>query len=137
MIHDRRAMSPRWSIVVAFALGVGLSGCLAKTVADAVTAPVRLAGKGAGKAADWATTSQSEADRNRGRALRHREERLAKLDRAYRDNRVACGRGDRTACDRARAQYEQIQASAPWHSQTRADNAKATRLTPTRGTAGR
>jgi hypothetical protein len=49
------------------------TGCVstAKTI---VTAPF----KAVGQAADWATTSQDEADRNRGRALRKAEERARK-----------------------------------------------------------
>ncbi len=49
------------------------TGCVstAKTI---VTAPF----KAAGQAADWATTSQDEADRNRGRAVRKAEERARK-----------------------------------------------------------
>ena len=50
-----------------------LSGCI-NTVGSVVTAPFKVAGK----AADWATTSQSEADRNRGRAIRRAEERARK-----------------------------------------------------------
>jgi len=50
-----------------------LAGCVstAKTV---VTAPFKVVGKGV----DWATTSQDEADRNRGREMRKQEERDAK-----------------------------------------------------------
>lgn len=49
------------------------AGCVstAKTV---VTAPFKVVGQ----AADWATTSQDEADRNRGRELRKAEERARK-----------------------------------------------------------
>ena len=86
-----------------------LSGCVANTIAGVITAPVRVAGK----AADWATTSQSESDRNRGRALRHREERLGKLDRSYRESRRACERGEQSACERARSQYAEIEALMP------------------------
>lgn len=50
------------------------SGCVAKTALDIVTLPV----KAAGKAVDLATTSQSEADRNRGRSIRKAEAREAK-----------------------------------------------------------
>ena len=50
-----------------------LPGCVS-TVASVVTAPFKVAGK----AADWATTSQSEADRNRGRTIRKAEERARK-----------------------------------------------------------
>ena len=45
-----------------------LSGCVS-AVSSVVTAPFRAAGQ----AADWATTSQDEADRNRGRKLRKAE----------------------------------------------------------------
>ena len=43
-----------------------LSGCVVGTAAKVVTAPVKVTAK----AADWATTSQDEADRNRGRKIR-------------------------------------------------------------------
>ena len=45
-----------------------LSGCVS-AIGSVVTAPFKVVGK----AADWATTSQDEADRNRGRALRKAE----------------------------------------------------------------
>lgn len=48
------------------AMGLTLPGCVAKTALGVATLPV----KATSKAADWATTSQDEADRNRGRALR-------------------------------------------------------------------
>lgn len=51
-----------------------LSGCVARTAANVVTLPVRAVGK----TADWMTTSQEEADRNRGRAMRKQEKRDAK-----------------------------------------------------------
>jgi hypothetical protein len=82
-----------------------LSGCIARTAASVVTAPVRVVSQGA----DWATTSQSEADRNRGRALRQREERYGKLERSYRRNSERCDDGDRSACREARAQYEEME----------------------------
>ncbi len=56
---------------------LALNGCIAKTLVDVATAPVRVAGK----AVDLATTSQSEADERRGRELRESEERYGKLDR--------------------------------------------------------
>ena len=43
-----------------------LPGCVAKTAVKVATLPV----KATGKAIDWSTTSQEEADRNRGRELR-------------------------------------------------------------------
>lgn len=82
-----------------------LSGCLVRTAADVVTAPVRVVAKGA----DWATTSQSEADEKRGRNLRRQEERLGKLDRSYRRHSEQCRDGDQASCDQARADYEQMQ----------------------------
>jgi len=55
-------------------LGLLMGGCVARTAANIVTLPVRAAGQGV----DWATTSEEEADRNRGRAIRKQEEREAK-----------------------------------------------------------
>ncbi len=49
-------------------------GCLVKTAANVVTLPVRAGGQ----AVDWATTSQDEADRNRGREMRKREKECRK-----------------------------------------------------------
>lgn len=60
-----------------------LAGCIstAKTV---VTAPFKVVGQGV----DWATTSQDEADRNRGREMRKQEERDRKArKRAERERR--------------------------------------------------
>jgi len=52
---------------------IALGGCLS-TAGKIVTAPV----KAASWTVDKATTSQSEADRNRGREIRKQEEREAK-----------------------------------------------------------
>ena len=49
------------------------TGCVS-TAKSIVTAPFKVAGQ----AADWATTSQDEADRNRGRVLRKAEEQARK-----------------------------------------------------------
>ena len=46
-------------------------GCVAKTAFDIATMPVRAGAQ----AADWATTSQDEADRNYGRKMRKQEAR--------------------------------------------------------------
>ena len=55
-----------------------LSGCVVASVADAavgiVTLPVDVAAKGV----DLATTSQAEADQNRGREIRKAEEKAGK-----------------------------------------------------------
>lgn len=53
-------------------------GCLS-TVGSIVTAPVKVAGK----AVDWTTTSQSEADRNYGKKMRKAEEREGRERRAW------------------------------------------------------
>ena len=58
-------------------LPLGLSGCIAKTALDVVTLPV----KAASKTVDVMTTSQSEADEKRGRAVREREECIGKEQR--------------------------------------------------------
>jgi hypothetical protein len=50
-----------------------LPGCVG-TVTSVATAPFKVVGK----AADWATTSQSEADRNRGREIRKAENKARK-----------------------------------------------------------
>lgn len=93
------------ALLAAFAL----QGCLAKTAFDVVTAPVKVAGK----AVDMATTSQSEADENRGREIRRREEKLGKLERRYRDQREDCEDGDRRACEKARETYDEMQEILP------------------------
>jgi hypothetical protein len=55
---------------------LALTGCV-RTVANVVTFPVKAASQGV----DWATTSQDEADRNRGRKLRKEEQRQAREER--------------------------------------------------------
>jgi hypothetical protein len=61
------------SLILPFC-ALALGGCVAKTAANIVTLPVRAAGYGY----DKMTTSQAEADRNRGRALRKAEARAEK-----------------------------------------------------------
>ena len=85
-----------------------LSGCLS-TVADVVTAPVKVVSKGV----DLATTSQSEKDEKRGREIRRREERLAKLERLYEKQLDDCKDGDRRACDDATGTYAEMQQIIP------------------------
>lgn len=86
-----------------------LPGCVAKTLVDVATLPVRAGAK----AVDLATTSQSEADENRGRELRRREEQLGKLERAYARQRSKCEEGSQEACAEARATYAAIQEIMP------------------------
>jgi hypothetical protein len=59
--------------------GLLASGCIAKTAANIVTLPV----KAVGQTADWATTSQDEADRNYGRKMREKEAREGKERRKH------------------------------------------------------
>ena len=63
-------MIPR-TLLAALLLAPLLGGCVVRTAANVATAPIR--------ATSWTydklTTSQAEADRNRGRAIRKREER--------------------------------------------------------------
>lgn len=59
--------------VVIISASLLLCGCV-RTVGTIVTAPVKVVSQGA----DWATTSQDEADRNRGREIRKQEKREAK-----------------------------------------------------------
>ncbi len=61
-------------ILIALALPVLLSGCLARTAVDLVTLPVKAVSAGV----DAVTTSQAEADQRRGREIREQEERLGR-----------------------------------------------------------
>ena len=72
-------------ILILAALPLLTGGCVAKTAFDIVTMPV----KAVGQAADWATTSQDEADRNYGRKMREKEAREGRemKERAKRDRR--------------------------------------------------
>ena len=62
-------------------LALALTGCMtvAKTAVDVVTLPVKVVAAGV----DAATTSQSEADEKRGRALRKAEEAAGKRQREW------------------------------------------------------
>lgn len=72
-------------IVIVAILPLALSGCIAKTALDIATLPV----KAASKTVDVLTTSQSEADEKRGRAIRKREECVGKENRrAERERRA-------------------------------------------------
>jgi isocitrate lyase len=75
-------------------LPITLSGCvvssLASTAVDIATLPVKVVSAGV----DAATTSQSEADEKRGRALRKADEQRAREERKrckpYVDRRQPC-----------------------------------------------
>ena len=69
-------------LLAAVLLPLTLGGCVvaaARTAVDIVTLPVKVVAKGV----DLATTSQSEADENRGRALRKAEEATGTQQRAW------------------------------------------------------
>lgn len=70
------------------------SGCVARTALDVVTAPVKVASK----SVDMLTTSRSEADEKRGRAMRQREERIGKLERQLIKLEQRCDEGHDQAC---------------------------------------
>lgn len=78
-------------VMILAILPLALSGCIAKTALDIATLPV----KAASRTVDVLTTSQSEADEKRGRAIRKREECIGKEDRrAARERRAP----DHTRC---------------------------------------
>ena len=99
----------RLALLILLPASVMLPGCLAKAVVDVATAPVKAVGKGV----DLATTSQSEADEKRGREIRRREQRLAKLERDYEKQLDQCEDGIRRACDEARDTYAEMQQIIP------------------------
>jgi len=70
----------RRSLLAAIALLPLVAGGCVRTVAGVVTAPVKVVSK----TADWATTSQDEADRNAGRRLRKEDEKRAREERKAR-----------------------------------------------------
>lgn len=61
-------------LVLVVCCSIALSGCVARAAYDVATLPVRATSQ----VVDWTTTSQSEADRNRGRKERKQEQRDAK-----------------------------------------------------------
>lgn len=82
-------------IAVVALLPLLVGGCLAKTVVNVATLPVRATSK----AVDWTTTSQSEADRNYGRKMRKQEAREGReLKRQYQE----CRAQNRDDCDQYR-----------------------------------
>ena len=81
-------------ILILAILPLALSGCVVGTIAstavDIATIPVKIVSAGV----DAATTSQSEADQNRGRELRKADEQRAREERKrckpYSDRREPC-----------------------------------------------
>ncbi len=77
--------------ILPYLLGGCVVGTIASTAVDIATLPVKVASAGV----DAATTSQSEADENRGRKLRKAEEAAGKRLRQWEaDCRKAKARGD-------------------------------------------
>ncbi|TWD12641.1 hypothetical protein FB595_101198 [Sphingobium sp. AEW010] len=75
---------------------LALPGCIAKTALDIATMPVRAGAQ----AADWATTSQDEADRNYGRKMREQEARDGKArKKADKERRRQCRDAGYANCD--------------------------------------
>jgi len=92
-----RRMFLTMSLLLPFAAG----GCVTSVIKEVVTAPVKVISK----TADVLTTSQSEADEKRGKALRKKEENLGKLSRKRSKAQRKCDEGNADACDDAR-EYE-------------------------------
>ena len=69
-------MAKTHHIIIALATIPLLTGCIS-TVKSVATAPFKVVGQ----AADWATTSQDEADRNLGREVRKQQEEEGKAIR--------------------------------------------------------
>ena len=80
-------------LATALLLPVLSGGCLAKAAFDVATLPA----KAAGKAVDWTTTSQSEADRNYGKKMRKAEEREGAERKQWEKD---CRKRQRGDCDR-------------------------------------
>ncbi len=91
----------RWLAIICAASM--LSGCVS-TAASIITAPVRAVGQ----AADWATTSQDERDREVGRRVRERDAQMGRLQRELRRADGRCSDGDDDACDDARQLRDRI-----------------------------
>ncbi|MEA1085662.1 hypothetical protein SFC76_15460 [Sphingomonas sp. CD22] len=82
----------RIAFLVLLPLTLATGGCVS-TAASIVKAPFQVAGK----AVDWTTTSQSEADRNYGRKMRKQEakegrerKKAAEQCRRHPDDQDAC-----------------------------------------------
>ena len=99
----------RLILLLPLLLGGCVIGTVAHTAVDVVTLPVKVASAGV----DAVTTSQSEADEKRGRALRKREAKLGSLQRDYAKQSKACVGGDQRSCEAARTTYNEIQLLLP------------------------
>ena len=93
-------------IAMALLIVLALPGCVTSIVKDVVTAPIKIVSK----TADVLTTSQSESDEKRGRAMRQREENLGKMARQSEKLREKCNDGDEDACSDLRRLKDSIAA---------------------------
>lgn len=93
-------------LISSLALPLICGGCVASVAKSVVTAPVKVVSK----TADVLTTSQSEADEKRGRALRQKEENLGRLSRKRDKAKRKCDDGSRSACDDLREYEAEIEA---------------------------
>lgn len=100
-----RSKSGLGLLVAPWAIAILLGGC-ASTAKTVVTTPF----KAAGKVVDWTTTSQEEADRNRGKKLRERDQRLGKLEKQRQQSAKRCDKGDQRQCQRAQLLSHEIDA---------------------------
>lgn len=103
------SLTPLLRSVLLVTAMAALQGCVARAAADIVTAPVKIVGG----AVDMATTSQSEADEKRGRALRKQDERYGQLERSYRKEARRCDAGNGDACRKADAARGEMEAIRP------------------------
>jgi len=111
-----RLPAPRL-LMIALPLPLLLGGCAAKTAFDIATAPVRGARDAVNtgsKAVDLLTTSTGEADQKRGRKLRKAQNRMAKLERRYRDLSEDCADGDEGACEDRYEVWNEMEALRPY-----------------------
>ncbi len=84
------------------ALLLALPGCVARAAWNVVTLPVEVAAE----TVDVLTTSQSEADERRGRALREADERRAREERAQARREAEQARRDAERAERERRRAE-------------------------------
>ena len=75
------------ALLLPVSAGLMLSGCVVATAAAIVAIPIKVAGKAVATGIDAATTTQKEADEDRGRADRKAEEKAE--EKAEKDRKKA------------------------------------------------
>ena len=86
--------------LLALFLPLLLSACIVATVAETAVDVATLPVKAVAKGVDLATTSQSEADQKRGRAMREAEEAFGKRVRAWEKDCAEATRAGRPCPER-------------------------------------